>query len=466
MSSQTARQIADATDRSAPKLTVVGPPPARPPTIAQIALPSILGNLMFAIVGMVQTKFVGELGPDAVAAVGVGQRIFFALQAIMMAVSVGTTALVARAWGAGDYDEASRVTTASLALSMVFALILTMPGILFAEPVAALFGLSAETTKQAADYIFWLSVFNVAFAVNIIIGAVLRAAGDAWTPLWIGLGVNVVNVVFLYVLVLGKFGFPAMGAPGTALAGGLTLAIAAVVQLILWQKQKFVVKFLTGGWFRRERYRRLVNIGYPAAIEMMVFQIGFFFFFSLLGNYHGTEAFAAYSVGANVLQICMVVGFGFSIAGATLVGQHLGANDAPGAVRSGWLATLYSAIGMGSLGWVMAFYSTDLASFFLQGSPETVELTAWMIIIMGLSLPLLAVEFAVGGSLRGAGDTRIPLMATILGLATRCMLAVLFTMLGWHVVWVFGTLVGDYLVKAVILLWRFASGKWQKVLSA
>ena len=74
-----------------------------------IALPSILGNLSYTIVGMVQTKFVGELGAQALAALGAGQRIFFAMQAILMAISAGTTALVARAWGAGDYDEASRV---------------------------------------------------------------------------------------------------------------------------------------------------------------------------------------------------------------------------------------------------------------------------------------------------------------------------------------------------------------------
>src|ERR1700761_7272983 len=84
------------------------------PTIWELALPSIMANMMFSLVAMVQTKFVGSLGAEAVAAVGAGQRVFFALQAVLMAVAVGTTALVARAWGAGQQQEASRFTSSSL----------------------------------------------------------------------------------------------------------------------------------------------------------------------------------------------------------------------------------------------------------------------------------------------------------------------------------------------------------------
>ena len=107
------------------------------PGIWELALPSILGNLSYTIVGMVQTKFIAELGAEGLAAVGAGQRIFFAMQAILMAVSAGTTALVARAWGAGDYREASRVTMASLVLGGVLALGIAILGILFASPVAS-----------------------------------------------------------------------------------------------------------------------------------------------------------------------------------------------------------------------------------------------------------------------------------------------------------------------------------------
>jgi len=104
---------------------------AQRPSIWQLALPSILGNLSYTIVGMVQTKFVGELGPQALAAVGAGQRVMFAMLAVLMAVSAGTTALVARAWGAGDYEEASRVTMASLVLGAALATVVAILGFFF-----------------------------------------------------------------------------------------------------------------------------------------------------------------------------------------------------------------------------------------------------------------------------------------------------------------------------------------------
>ena len=164
------------------------------PSIWELALPSILGNLSYTIVGMVQTKFVGELGPQALAAVGAGQRVMFAMLAVLMAVSAGTTALVARAWGAGDYQEASRVTMASLVLGGGLAAVVAVLGFVFAGSLAGVFGLDDETLAMATRNIRWLSFFNIAFAGMLILSAALRASGDAWSPLWIAAGINVLNL--------------------------------------------------------------------------------------------------------------------------------------------------------------------------------------------------------------------------------------------------------------------------------
>lgn len=444
------------------KLNLGPNPQGERPSIMQLALPSILGNTLYAVVAMVQTKFVGELGADAVAAVGAGQRVFFALQAVMIAISAGTTALVAQAWGAEDYQEASRVTMASLVLAMAFGLALTVPGVLYAGAVASIFGLDARTVELAADNIRWLSVFNVAFAMNFILGAALRAAGDAWTPLWVGIAVNVVNIPLLYGFIFGAWGLPAMGVGGAALAAGISFALGGVALVFMWAKQVLVVKYVTGGWWRGERLRRLLNVGYPAGVEMVVFQIGFFAFMMLIGNYYGTEAFAAYSVGANLLMVCMVAGFGFSIAGATLVGQHVGANDFDEAVASGWRSMRYAMLMMSTVALVVAVFAEPMAVFFLGEEPLTVRYTVWMTWLFAAVMPLLAIEFAIGGSLRGAGDTRSPLIATCVGLiGARCGLAAAFTLLELSVFWIYATLIGDYLVKSVMLVRRFRSRRWR-----
>ena len=431
-------------------------------SLFELAFPSILANLLFSAVAIVQTKFVGMLGPEALAAIGVGQRVFFALQAVLMAVSAGTTALVARAWGADDRDEASRVTMASLVAGGIFALAVTLPGILAAAPVASIFGLDAHTTELAATNIRWMSAFNLAFAVNFILGAALRAAGDAWSPLWIGAGVNVLNVPLLYVFVFGRYGFPDMGVAGAALAGGLSFSLGGVVMVVIWLRQGFRLKYVSSKWCRVDRFRRLLHIGYPAGAEMVIFQAGYFVFLMLVGHNYGTVAFAAYNVGTTLMMVCFVVGFGFSIAGATLVGQHLGAGDPAGAIRSGWRAAIYAIALMSSLGFIAAAFAPQLAAFFLGNEPETVRLTVQLAYIMAATTPLLAIEFAIGGALRGAGDTRFPLLATMIGLiGVRCTLALAFTWLGWSVLWVFGATIVEYLVKGGMLAVRFANGRWK-----
>lgn len=434
------------------------------PGIWQLAFPSILGNLSYSVVAMVQTKFVGELGAGALAAVGAGQRVFFAMQAILMAVSAGTTALVARAWGAGDYREASHVTMASLALAGIFSLAVMVLGVLYARPISGMFGLDPVTLDLAAENIRMLSWFNLAFAVTFILSAALRASGDAWSPLWIGTAVNLINIPLLYAFVFGHYGFPELGVAGAAAAAGVSFSVGGVLLFGLWVLQKFRIRHVSGGWWRRERLQRLLHIGYPAAFEQVVFQFGFFIFMILIGNFYGTEAFAAYNVGANMLMVCFMVGFGFSIAGSTLVGQHLGADDHPGAERSGWRAGGLAMLSMGALALPVILFAAELANLFIGNEPLTVKYTVQFIYVMGAMMPLLAIEFAIGGALRGAGDTRFPLMATFIGLIlVRCGLAGVFTWMELPVAWVFAALVGDYLVKGAMLVTRFKRGRWKTV---
>lgn len=434
------------------------------PSIWALAFPSILGNLAFTAVGMVQIKFIASLGAEGLAAVGAGQRIFFAMQAILMAVTAGTTALVARAWGAGDYTEASRVTMASLVLAGAMSLVIGVFGFIFAMDIASVFGLDEATLAMATLNIRWFLIFNVVFAGTFILSAALRASGDAWSPLWMSVGINILNIPLLYAFIFGKFGMPEMGVAGAAIAAGISFSVGTGVLLIMWIRQKFRVKHVASGWWRRARLRALLDIGYPAALEQAVFQFGFFIFLMLIGNYYGTEAFAAYNIGVSMLAVCMTVGFGFSIAGSTLVGQNLGAKDPEAAARSGWRSLIFAILSMGSLGVLIIIFAHELTAFFIGDEPLTIAYTVQFIYILGAMMPLMAVEFAIGGALRGAGDTRFPLISTVLGLLVmRCGLAGLATYLGLPVVYVYASLIGDYMLKGMLLIWRFHKGKWKTI---
>jgi len=433
------------------------------PGIWELAWPAITSNLLMSAVGMVDIKIVGTLGASALAATTTGNRILFIMQAVLMAITTGTTALVARAWGANDRDEAARVTLTSVWMCVVAALALTAPGVLFADQLAGIFRLEPETVALASQFIRWLSFFNVAFAINIAIGTALRAAGDTVTPLWVGAVTNCFNVAFVYSLVFGKFGMPQMGVAGAALGSGLAFAVGAIILLALWLRGRLLIAAGRNTHFSRDLVHRLLRIGYPAALEQAAWQGGFIAFMWILAAY-GTAPFAAYGIGANILSFSFVVGFGFSIAGSTLVGQHLGAGDPDGAQRSGWRAMQMSVVVMVLFGSAIIAFAEPIASFLID-DPEVVRLTVVFIYVLGSVQALMAIEFSIGGALRGAGDTRYPFFTVLAGLfGARLTLAFAFWGLGWTAEWVFAALIADYIVKATMLTLRFRGGRWKTVL--
>jgi putative MATE family efflux protein len=434
------------------------------PGVWTLAWPAVLANLLQSSVGIIDIKVVGSLGAPAVAGATAGHRLFFVLMAVLMAVSVGATALVARAIGAGHREEASRVVSNSLALATMLAVATGAFGLLLAEPFAAMFGLDRESRGLAVTYIRWISGFAPAFAIGFVISSGLRAAGDTRTPLWFGAISNLANVLFLYVLVYGGFGFPKLGIAGAALAGGLAFTLTAAITLWLWHGRRLVLTPVAGSSLDRTRTRKLVRIGFPAAIEQLVVQAGFIAFTTLIARFYGTRPLAAYGIGVQILSASFVIGFGFSIAASTLVGQHLGAGSPERAAQSGWRATVLAMAAMSVLAVIIVVLARPIARLMISDE-EVVDLTVSFIHWLGLAQPLMAMQFALAGALRGAGDTRFPLVATLAGLiGGRVALACVFTWLRMPVNWIYGSLLADYVIQSSLLALRFRGTRWQRVL--
>lgn len=430
--------------------------------IWKLALPAVATNLLFSSVSFVGTMAVGSLGTSALAAVTAGERVFFILQAVLMAVTAGTTALVARAWGRRDAREAALVARASLWICIGVAAVATVLGLLLADFLVGIFELDEPTLATAARYIRCMMLFNVVFAVFISLAAALRAAGDTLTPLWVGAIANGLNVLLLFPFVYGSWGFESLGVVGAALAGGLAFSVASSVMLVMWWRGGLAVGRGGPGALSRRRVRELVRVGTPAGLEQLAFQLGFVVFLWVV-SFYGDAAYAAYGIGVRILSFSFVVGFGFSIAASTLVGQHLGAGDPEAATRAGWRATRISLAVMVVFGLAIMLSAEPIARLMVDDD-ETVRLAVVFIYLLGSAQPLMAVEFGLSGALRGAGDTRFPFYAVLIGmLGVRCSLAALAAWLGLSVEWVFAALLGDWLVKALLLVWRFRSGRWQHV---
>jgi putative MATE family efflux protein len=467
-----ARPAPDTPGAARPDLPGPLPGGERPLGIWALAGPTMLSFALQTVVSFASTIIVAWLGSDAdptigrnaVAGVSIAGQVHFVAFAILAAVTIGTTALVARAVGRGDWREADRVlrVSAVAAVGLAAAMMLAMP---FTEAIVAAFGVDAEVVRLGGRYLRILLAFNVPMAIGIVLSSGLRGAGDVRTPLAIGALVNAVSLLGHWLLVFGNWGFPRLETDGAALATGFSFAVGGLVYLVLWQRNELAIE--RNGWLAdltSEPLRRILRIGMPTAAEQFAFQIGLFLFLRIVAG-HGTEPVAAYLIGVRILSFSFVPGLGFSTAASTLVGQHLGAGDVRRATRAGWRATRSAVAVMAVAGLVIIGVAPVVASWFGATGQETVRLTVLFIYVLGAAQPLMAIEYALGGALRGAGDTRFPLFAILTGLFVfRLGGALLVTHVGHGgVVAVWCCLLADYAVKAMLLAWRFASGRWQHV---
>jgi Na+-driven multidrug efflux pump len=341
----------------------------------KLAWPTIISNLLFTTVGFAHIKIVAQLGTTSVAAVTTGHRIFFLIQAILMGVSVAATAMIARAWGAGEPRQAELVSWASIVLSVALAAVISIPVLLIPEAIAGLFGLDEESTRLAASFIFWLGLFNVFAAINMMLATALRATGNVITPLWFLLFSSVLNVTGAYLLTFGIGGLPRFGVAGVSLGGSTGAAIMTVFFVIFWWRGNFNLKPTKWAPVNWSIARQLVSIGGPAVIEQGIVQVAFLAFFTIIAHY-GTDAYAAYGIGISLVAFSIVIGFGFGLATATIVGQQLGAGQADLAVRAVSRSLRMALAAMTLLSVLLAWFAEELATFMID-DPEVIHLTVF-----------------------------------------------------------------------------------------
>lgn len=430
----------------------------------QLAWPVIVTLLLESLVGLVDTLMVGRLGANAVAAVGVGAQILNSLSIAMTAVGTGTLALVARSIGAGQRDFAERVVAQSLLAAFFLSCACIVPVVVFADTVVGWFGVEPRV-RELGTWFTRLVMFSIPqSAALFVIGSALRAAGDTRTPLWIGALVNVINVVGNYVLIFGALGLPALGVRGSALATVIAFTVGMVFGLALLFRGRLTLR-LEPHHFTLDfaLIRRVLRIGYPAATEQLLMQVGFFLYLVFAARY-GTSAVAAYFIGVRILALSFLPGYGFAAAAAALVGQNLGARQPSLARRSGWESNRLAVYLMSACGVAIIALARPIASAFVD-DPAVIQDTVLFIWALGISQPFMAVDFTLGGALRGAGDTRFPLVAVFVGFY-GCRLGCAYLasqVFHLELQWLWFSLVGDYIARAALKTWRFRGDRWQKI---
>jgi Na+-driven multidrug efflux pump len=241
---------------------------------------------------------------------------------------------------------------------------------------------------------------------------------------------------------------------------GISYLLAALLFYFMWRGQRLILRPFKQVFLSRERGAHLVRIAIPAGIEQAIFNVSIIAFMWVVSLY-GTEAFTAYGIGVNILSLSIVIGMGFSIATATMVGQQLGAKQPLEAERAAWRNLKIAFISMLSIGLVIGLNARLIGSFFIS-SDTVLDYLVALTIMLAIVQPLMSVEFALGGALRGAGDTRAPAKITGLGfLFGRVLLTAVFYLLGLSVYWIYAALIADYVIKATMYLFIFRQGHWK-----
>lgn len=432
--------------------------------ILHLAWPVIVANFLQTLIGSIDLIMVGGLGAQAVASVGLGGQILFFGQSLMIATSVGTLALTARAWGAKDPKEVSRILWNSVLIGLGGSLLIMAVAIPLAQPILSAFGAEASVAAGGATYLQIVLFATPAIFFNFLAAAALRGMGDTRTPMLVGVLVNVVNVVGNYLLIYGNFGFPRLGIAGSASSSLTAFIVGALAYLgILFFRSGPLREGLLGRDTDRTLVRRIGKLAAPAALEQVIIQTGFMIYVIIVVAF-GTTALAAHQIGISVQSMAFMPGFGFSVAATALVGQNLGAKNPPEAERSGWEAVKLAVLVMGLIGLTLWVAAPFIARVYVQDA-KVVELATTWIRIHALSIPATGMFFTLSGSLRGAGDTRWPLYASSLGIyGVRIPLSLVlgfFTPLALLGVWM--SLVVEYYLRAAIIAGRFRSGVWKAI---
>lgn len=428
-----------------------------------LAWPVIISFALDSILGLAAMLMVGRLGAEAVGAVGLATQILGAVRAGIAAVGTGAVALVARCIGANDRDNAEEAMKQSVIFGVAVSTIIAIPVIVFATPLMALFQVKGQMAVMGARYLQVVMLAEPFQGVFLMCTASLRGAGDTRTPLWIGGIIDVLAIILNYLLIFGKFGFPQMGVDGSAVATLIAIAIGGMLFFWALSLDGMVLNFRWRrlwpdfglGW-------RILRVGNPAAIEQLVIQFGFVAYVAFIASY-GDKEVAAYFIGVRILALSFLPGFGFSAAAATLVGQGLGAGDSEFSRKAGWTSVMMAIVLMSAMGLLFVVFAWQIAALFIADR-QVIAYTVAFMYALAAAQPLMAIDWTVTGALRGAGDSQFPLYGSLAGFyGMRLFLTIL---IAWHhgpIVWIWWSLLADYIVRSTLKTWRFRTGKWATI---
>ncbi|MFL5531574.1 MAG: MATE family efflux transporter [Gemmatimonadales bacterium] len=436
-----------------------------------IAWPTMVTNVIGGLQGIVDHVLVGHLvGYKGNAAIGVSWQIMLVVIVFIGSLFTGMSVLVARFAGAGDPEKVDRVVYQAFLTAIFLSLAVLAPIGYFASPwLLDLVNAAPAVKSEALPFLRVMFLFSSGMLVFFMLGGALRSAGDARTPMILGLVLTISNLALNVILIRGLGPIPAYGTLGSAM--GTVIASGVLALYALW-------KLWTGGWvvsFPRARglgpdwpiIRSLFRFGLPAGIQGIAMNIGGVFMLGFIGSLtQSAAAQAAFAISyTQLFSLITWTSVGLMGAAAAVAGQNLGAGHPDRADRSVHIAARYGVAGAALVGVCFLFFPRELLAIFGMKEPAVVEIGTQLLRILSLSGLLVATALTYTGGLQGTGDTKSPLyisiMSQILVPLGICFFIGHFGTLDPIDIWI-AILVG-HATRCALSVARFNQGKWRTI---
>jgi MATE family, multidrug efflux pump len=385
----------------------------------KIAWPTMLTNIIGGLQGIVDHALVGNfVGYTANAAIGVSYQIFIIVIVFIASLFTGMSVLVARFAGAGEKEKVDRTVYQAFLTAIFISLGIMAPvGYVLSPRLLDLVNATPAVKAEALPFLRILFLFSNGMLVFFMFSGALRSAGDARTPMILGIVLTVLNLVLNVILIPGLGPIPAFGTAGSAI--GTSIASGVLAVYALW-------KLWHGGWvvsFPRGRglgpdwaiIKALFRYGLPTGFQGIAMNIGGVLLLAFIGSLaESAEAQAAFAVSySQLFSLITWTSVGLMGAAAAVAGQNLGARHPDRADEAVHIAARYGLAGAALIGIGFLFFPRQLLAVFGMNEPTVVEIGVQLLRVLSVSGLFVTVALAYTGGLQGTGDTKSPLYISI-----------------------------------------------------
>jgi putative MATE family efflux protein len=380
--------------------------------ILLLSIPAVLEMIMESVFVIVDIYFVSKLGADAVATVGITESMVTVIYAISIGLGTATTSMVSRRIGEKNPDSASRAAFQAILTGFIVAVVIGIPGAIYADKLLGLMGTSKTIIGSMSGYTRIMLGGNVVIMMLFIINAIFRSAGDAAVAmkvLWIG---NIINIILDPCLIFGLGPFPHLGVTGAALATTIGRGTAVLVQFYLLfsgkKRIKLSIKHMEADF---KIMLKLLRLSFGSIGQNLIGTTSWIALVRIISTF-GSEVVAGYTIAIRIIGFTILPSWGISNAASTLVGQNLGAKKPDRAEKAVWVTGIINMILLGIIGVILVLFPEFFIRMFIHNE-NVIKSGILGLRIISIGFIAYGLGMVLVNSFNGAGDTSTPLKINI-----------------------------------------------------